>query len=254
MLPTHVLSARLHSAVDFLKSPLGAFLLAVAGIALAVYATWFNEKKTEVSVTLLVASNVLNDQAAVPSLEVRFQGSPLDPRKTPLKVALVRIWNSGDTTIRQADYDPKELLGFRIPSATLLWVGLDQSSSDYLSRNAVPKSSGGDTVTLPPVIFEPKDVVLVKVIAVQSQPGPLEVKPLGKVAGAASITERITVRHPAGYIEAFRTPTEDRIRRSFALFVLIAAFLNLFFVLIRDWRRKRKAQTQSPQREPTSGG
>ena len=240
--------------MDFLKSPLGAFVLAVIGIGLAVYSTWYNEKKTELSIAILVASDVLNEQATVPGLEIRFDGRPLDQSKTPLKVALVRLWNSGDTTIRHADYDPNAPVGFRAENATVLWAALEQTTSDYLSKNASPKVQDTSSVVLPPVILEPKDVVSVKIIALQSQAGPLVVKPIGKVAGAGEITERITVRHPAGYIEAFRTPTEDKFHRYWSAFLVLASSVNLLVVLLLDWRKKSRARQSAQQPQGSGSG
>jgi hypothetical protein len=239
---------RATATIDFLKAPLGAFLLAAVGIALAIYSTWYNDKTTEISVAELLSSDVLNEHAAVPALEFTFQGKTLDPRKTPVKVALIRIWNTGDTTIRQPDYDTRTPVGFRVENATILWHTIESATTPYLTENTQPKLAKENEVSISPVILEPKDAIIIKIIALQTQSGKLVVKPFGKVAGAPDITERITVRHPAGYIEAFRTPTEDKLRKYWAAFVLIAALLNLIIVLVRDWRTKLKARRASTVR------
>ena len=240
---------RVTASIDFLKSPLGAFLLTVASIALAVYSTWYNDKKTEVSVTELLSSDVLNENATVPTLEFRFQGKIIDPLKTPIKVALVRIWNSGDTTIRQADYDTRTPVGFRIENATILWHTIESATTSYLSENAQPKLLKDNEVAVSSVILEPKDEIVIKILAFQTQVGNLVIKPFGKVAGASDITERITVRHPTGYIQTFRTPTEDKLHRYGAAFILAAALLNLIVALIRDWLTKLKAQRASTSKQ-----
>ena len=235
---------RVTATVDFLKSPLGAFFLAAVGIALAVYSTWYNDKKTEVSVAEILSSDVLSEHATIPTLEFTFQGKPLDPRKTPVKVALIRVWNSGDTTIRQPDYDTRTPVGFRVENATILWHTVESATTQYLAENTQPRLVKNNEVAILPVILEPKDAIVIKIIALQTQSGKLVIKPFGKVAGAPDITERITVRHPTGYIEAFRTPTEDKLHSYWPGFILVAALLNLIVVLVRDWRTKLKTKTR----------
>jgi hypothetical protein len=230
------------AALEFLKSPLGAFVLAVAGLVLGIYSAWYNDKKTEVSVAELLSSDVLTEHASIPTLEISFQGKTLDPQKTPLKVALVRIWNSGETTIRQPDYDSKSPVGFRVENSNILWLSLESATSPYLSANARPTLAKTNEVVLPQVILEPKDAIVIKLIALQEQAGKMSIMPFGKIAGAPDITERLTIRSPAGYIEEFRTPTEDKVHRYWSAFVMLAALINLVVVLIRDWRAKLKAR------------
>jgi hypothetical protein len=249
-LPQHF-KLRLTEAIDFLKSPLGAFVLAAVGIALAVYATWFNEKNTELSVTVLLETDVVNTEYPVPDLEVIFRGERLDPVKTPLKTVFIRIWNSGENTIRNTDYDPYAPVGFTLPSGKILWLRLERASNDYLTQKIQARQVDANSVVIAPVIFEPGDSVLLKGILLQQQSAAVSVGPFGKVAGAADVTERLTIRHPAGYVQAFRTPNEDRWHLMGITALLGLLVLNLLVVLVRDWRRKLLAKRTSIQ-EPSN--
>lgn len=250
------LRERATQTVDFLKSPLGAFLLAVVGIVLAVYATWFNDKKTELSVTVLLETEIVNSEFPVPDLEVVFRGERLDPVKTPLKTIFVRIWNSGDTTIRTTDYDQNAPVGFKLPSSKLLWLKLEHASNEYLTQKLQAKQLDENLVVIAPVILEPNDSVLLKGILLQQQKSPVAIRPFGKVAGATDVTERLTIRHPAGYIEGFRTPNENRWHLIGITTLIGFLVLNLLITLVRDWKKKlrtKKASMQTPSNQGKGG-
>ena len=242
---------RITEAVDFFKSPLGAFVIAVVGIVLAIYATWFNDKRTEVSVAVQLASDVVNVGGTVPELELVFRGIRLDPSKTPLKVVLIRVWNSGETTIRHADYDPNAPVGFRLVEGEILSLSLERASNDYLTRTARTSVQSDGTVSISPLILEPKDYIILKGILLQPKIGPVSVQPFGKVAGAAGVTERLTSRHPAGYIDGFPTPNEDRWRRIGVALLLASLFGYLIVVLVLDWRKKLRSRHLRPPAQDT---
>lgn len=237
---------RLTEAIDFFKSPLGAFVLALVGIVLSIYATWFNDKRTEVSVAIQLASDVVNVGGADSDLELVFRGVRLDPSKTPLKVVLVRVWNSGETTIRNADYDPNAPVGFRLLEGEILSFSIERASNDYLTRTARTTLQSDGTVSISPLILEPKDYILLKGMLLQPKDGPVSIQPFGKVAGAAGVTERLVSRHPAGYIEGFPTPNEDRWRRVGVTLFLASLFGYLMVILVLDWSRRLRSKHLKP--------
>ena len=232
-----------------LKSPLGAFLLAILGLVLSIYATWFNDKKTELSVAEMANSAVLSEHAAIPTLEIRFRGEAVDQKATPLRVLLIGVWNSGETTVRQSDFDINAPVGFRVEGGTPLFAAVEQASSDYLRMASEPTLGSDSIVRLKPAIFEPKDSVTIKVLVLQNPNATVTVKPVGKVAGSPEVVERTVIWHPAGYIQGYQTAGEMTFRKYFAGFIIGASSLNFLFALIAKYRARRQKPSSASRED-----
>ena len=246
---------RIATALDFLKSPIGALLLALLGLILAIYTGWFNDKKTELSVVVEASSTVISQSASLPGLEIRLDGQAIDQSKTPMQELLVGIWNSGDTTIRQVDFDPSAPVGFRVEGGRVVHVALEKASNSCLKGTVKPARGDDNAVTLNSAIFEPRDSVTVKVLILQGAGSRVSISPLGKIAGTPEVVERIVVWHPAGYPQGARTKGEVQSQKYFAAFVMAFAALNLVIAIgVRLFRRRRDTRDTDDRAPPPSDG
>ena len=245
---------RLHEIVKTLvadaKSPAGALLIGLIGVALAVYATWFNDKRVSLSLAVHTNSSLVSELAPSPSLELVFNGTTFNPARTPLRVLLVRIWNDGDTTIRANDFDPQAPIGFRVQQGRFLYADLEQASTEYLKSSAKVSLSGQDSVAVAPVILEPGDAVFIKALLLHESGQVPVVKPMGKVAGATSVTELFPVSRIAGRVEGYISSTERLWNVLGVVAIALLAAGNFGYSLIQAKRRKQADPNSSA---PSSG-
>jgi len=237
--------------IEFGTSPRGAFVLAMLGVLLSLYALWAADKKTEISQALILRTPVINQGANAPKLELVFEGRRIDPSTEFFNVALIRVWNSGETTIRVSDYDPNTPLGFSVLNAQIVSVGLEHASNEYLAAAAKPQLAPNELVQIPAVILEPRDALLYKLYVLQRKNEELQLKPTGKVAGLASVAEMRPLRVGGdGPIKEFVPKAGLFIPRNVILAFAALLLANLARALLNEYKRFKAGQRPSAG-EPT---
>ena len=242
------LRLKLDQVVDFGKSPLGALAIGALGVALAIYATWFNEKKPALAYALAISSPVLSQFADNENLTLLFNGSPIDIVKTPLEVVYVRLWNSGDTTFRPPDFDAKSSIGVAVAGGSVLRATVSSASNDYLKGTLVATLADQVRITIPPAILEPGDSFVVKALVQKGSPSSrITIRPFGKVAGVTEFDEFYphTAGEP-GLIIEYRSVSRSRLILFGAIALAVGPRL-LSFSLVeetpsRSNRTKRAAE------------
>jgi hypothetical protein len=235
----HLLRLRLKilSLIEYGKSPAGAFAIALIGIVLAVYATWFNDKKPSLAYAIALEATLVSRHAAGEGVTVSVGGQSVDVETTPLVALYVRLWNSGDTTFRPPDFDQKAPLGIRISGGKVLRASIDSATADYLKANLAASLSADGAVTVPAAILEPQDAFVIKALVLKTQKsGSLQVKPLGKIAGVPNFDEFYA--HTAGDPELiidYRSKTTTK----YVLITVAALTILNFGISVSRWIRRR---------------
>jgi len=233
---------KLNAAVEYAKSPSGAFAIALLGVALAVYATWFNDKKPSMAYAVALQTPVLSPLAGSDGLTIQLDGRALDVARTPLIALFVRFWNSGDTTFRVSDFDNGFPVGFTIGTGKVLRAEVVAASSEYLRKSLTKVGVEGRKVVVSPSILEPGDSFVVKALILKDEPNTdIKVQPIGKVAGVQTFEEFYPVSAEAPEIIInYRSKSASRVL--LILFMVVAAIgvLNFAYALYRKLRSESK--------------
>lgn len=188
------------------------FALAVFGAGMAVYTFGYQEaKRTEVSAAIWKAEDVIAELASGLDIQVLVGGQPVREAQTKLRVSWVRIWNSGDFTVRSTDFDSRAPVGFALNGLPIA-IDVPYASTSYLKDNIQPKIVDG-RIAIQPVTLEPDESVMVRVVYARPAADADEIEPFGKLSGTGGVEKRIAVRHPAGYLEGYFTPKQLSLRR-----------------------------------------
>jgi len=164
---------------------LGFILAAVFG-AVSLYTEFWRHNSALLEYQLLSNTPVIDVREKLPELEVIYQKQDIAKNGRALSVLLVRIINRGSVNILISDYDTKAPLGMIIRGATVLRAELASASSSYLARVVAVHVQNTSVITLEPVILEPGEWYLVKLLVLHradTQPSALA---QGKIAGMRS--------------------------------------------------------------------
>ena len=159
---------------------LAGTVLGVVGIVLTIWA--LQEKQSKVGFVVTNESNVLDVHTSVPDLQIYFRGQNVQAQNLNLRVVTVRIENSGDVDILQAQYAQEQLWGFEIEPGTIVEARVTGGSSTYLYRATRP-TVNGDSVTLPKVILERDRSVTLELLVLHQKGVNPSIRPFGKIAG-----------------------------------------------------------------------
>ena len=129
---------------------------------------------------------VLNVREKLPDLEVLYQGLDIAKSGKTLSVLLVRVVNRGAANLLNTHYDGRAPVGIFVGDGTLIRGELSATSNDYLAK-AARLSVSDSTVTFEPVILEPGEWFLVKLLVLHGAGTQPSVASRGKIAGMHDI-------------------------------------------------------------------
>jgi len=95
------------------------WVVAVFSMALTVYLFYAGQQKPAIEARV-VSGLVLNRTTPVEGLKISFNGTDLDSARKNISLVTVLVRNCGNTTIRQADFDPDHRFGMNITNGVLL--------------------------------------------------------------------------------------------------------------------------------------
>lgn len=229
------------AAIEYGKTPSGSLVIAVVGLVLAIYATWFNDRTPGIGYALSFERSVMTEYAIGENISLSIDGRTVDVERAPLAVLFVRLWNCGDTTFRPPDFDPKWPLGIKISGGSVLKAKVDFTSNDYLRGTLTATLLSDRSITVPPAILEPKDSFVIKAIVQKDSPSArLVVRPIGKLAGITSYEEFYprTAGDPEFVIDYRSVPKTRWIFFGGISIIIFLAFANM----LNQWIRKRHSR------------
>jgi hypothetical protein len=155
----------------------------VVGLIALVLTVWaLQEKHPSVGFVVTNESNVFDVHTSVPDLQISFRGQNVQAQNLNLRVITVRIENSGDVDILQAQYAQEQLWGFEVEPGTIVEARVIGSTSSYLLRASRPTVSG-DSVILPKVILERGRSVTLDLLVLHQKDVNPSIRAFGKIAG-----------------------------------------------------------------------
>src|SRR6266700_1959173 len=175
-------------------------ILAIVGFGIAIYQTWFQERRPALTFEIVSNATVLDVHTPVKGLEIIYLGENLRATKQELRLMIVRMTNSGQTYISKKDYDEAAPLGFRVLHAKLLEAPVITSQRNYLSEYLKISQVRPDKLIFSPVILDPNDSVQIQYLAVAPAGQTPTIEPFGKVAGVKALelvdTEQVAQKKP----------------------------------------------------------
>lgn len=172
---------------DFVKSPGVMAILAIAGFAFGIYATYFYEKRPALAFEIISNASVYDVRENLSKLDISYAGQNLRAENKTLRLISLRILNSGQTTISKGDYDESEPLGFFVKNGKILEIPKFFGSNDYLNRNIKPILSSESAVKIEPIIIDVGEYIEAQALVLTSEGTIPSIEPLGKIAGIKHI-------------------------------------------------------------------
>lgn len=161
-------------------------ILAIVGFGLAIYTGFFYEKRGELTILVDAVSRVFDVYQPVGGLEISYAGENLRTTKKALWIVSFTVINSGNAEIRKGDYDDQVPFGLQFMEGEVVETPTIKTKVEYLSHN-LKVTTKRNSVSLSPVIFEPRDEVQISVLLLGSETTKPTIVPMGKIAGIRSI-------------------------------------------------------------------
>ena len=76
------------------------------------------EKRPEVTIDIVSESNVLDIHKALSNLSILYRGEDIQKERLNLRIFTINVVNTGQTDIRQGDFDEEQPWGIQIDNAT----------------------------------------------------------------------------------------------------------------------------------------
>ncbi|MEZ6071369.1 MAG: hypothetical protein R3C10_14130 [Pirellulales bacterium] len=244
--------------------------ITIVGLPLTVYFGVFYIRPSEVTIEVLTQTPVLDVREDAEQFEITYRNHKLDPLQRELALLIVRISNTGRTTILESNFDTDDPFGYRVANSAIAVPPLAiAASNDRLKNLALQLDLGiypddGESlspnsksdVVIPPFIFEPGEYFEHKMLIVHDRNVHPQIEPLGKIAGIRELLVREANDDSQSSFSwnaiADASASTHILRILFyACVVLMTAFAaNLFYVAFlvcrgivlisrRDWLRRR---------------
>ncbi len=232
----------------FAWSFLGFVLAAVFG-AFAVYTEFYRSRAAKLTFDVLANTPVLSTHEDVPALRIFYRDIDIRQTKQSLSVLAIRIQNDGDSDILNVHYDTREPVGLTVSSGHILEPRVTVTTSEYLRRNAKCTPVGDSSLAFEPVILEPGEFYVVRLLVLHPEGVHPQVRAQGKVAGVRQI--EVVHSFSAGRAPGLlaRALSGDSAVQAVRLPSYAAAMLTLLALvigaaasvgtLVGTWRRRR---------------
>lgn len=163
----------------FAWSLVGTFL-AVVGLVYAYISV--QEKRPELSLTLMSEVNVLDVHAPLRDLDITFQNQNIQQQNLNLRIVTIRLENTGDVDILQGQYDQQQSWGFEIKPGRVVEARMVGANDPYLRRSLQPQLRN-DSIVLNKVILERRKHVDFAVTLLHPKQVEPSLHSFGKIAG-----------------------------------------------------------------------
>lgn len=230
------------------RTPIGIIGLAV-GVAFGVYSC-SHQASPKLEFEPLSNSPVLDVKENLPELEVLYRGQDIAKANLSLTDLVLRIVNRGDAQILKSYYDERDPVRIEIGNATIIKAELAGASSEYLERTAAPTGLDQKNIWLAPVILEPAQYYVLKILLLHPAGRAPSIAIGGKVAGQRLLTIQMIGSAPdtPSFVEAsFGGSVWVQLARAVAYFVggiLLVIILGTSLAFVTDsfakWRRKKR--------------
>jgi hypothetical protein len=211
------------------------FILTVFSVFFAFY-TFYYTKETKITFEITNQTNVLDILKPVNNLFITFQGDDIQKNNINLRSVTIKIENTGEQNILEADYDSRNIFGFKINKGEVIEAKLVGSNSEFLEQNINIQVVQPDTIKLEKIIFESNNYVLIEILVIHQKDNTPEIVPIGKIAGIDKMTVSSTssVRPDKPFwVQTLEGPILVQISRAgFYLIAFILGFILFMYTLL----------------------
>ena len=162
-------------------------IFSLIGTLVTIYA-YFIDQKIDLNYEIVANTNVLDFNADINKLEVKYDSTDLKQTKENLRIFTIKIINSGTKDILKELYDDNDLLGIKLTSGKIIEKPvIIKTSSDYLKRNLKVTNYDANKLNFAKVILESDDYFLIKLLVLHKKGIDPKIQSLGKIAGIKKI-------------------------------------------------------------------
>jgi hypothetical protein len=167
---------------------------AVVAFAVPVFLSVFfglaalDKRDAGMAYEILNTIDVLDVRTPVEDLKITFRGEDIQQGNLNLRIYSIRVMNTGETDILQSHYDSNEVWGLQVSDGKVIEARPTISSSDYLSRKAIPGLIGDDLVEFPKTILEEGEFFAFDMLVLHVKGQTPVISPRGKIAGIDEIS------------------------------------------------------------------
>lgn len=223
----------------------------LATVVMGILALWITTRQAEPAIrfTILQESNVLDLHQPVKDLAISYRGEDIQAQNKNLRIITVRAENTGDTDIRQGDYDQNQAWGLEVCDAEIVErPKVVDSNSDYILENLRPQVDKAGVIEFRKIIFERGKFFVIEFQVLHELANRPRIQAVGKITGIQEqpvILATAQQAEPGLWHKVFWGETSVQIARALAFLVaavvLVAGVLVLIaFVMERRDRRKRR--------------
>lgn len=160
------------------------FLVGIFGLAFTYYSIFIYKVKPEIKFEILTNTNIIDLKENLSNLEIFYNNKKINKSKQNLRIITIKIVNSGNMDITKNLYEVEEPWGFTIKNANIIEIPkLLDASSQYLKNHIKLNLDTLNKVTISPIIFDQKDFILLKVLAISDSTLEPFLVPTGKISG-----------------------------------------------------------------------
>jgi len=160
-------------------------MIAVAGLAYAIYSNQSNKKYSEITFQELSTTSVIEINERLPELKIMYKEKDLLSTDEEININEYRIENTGTINIKQGDYEPNTNWGIEFNNCRLLIEPeIKAASADYVGDNfkkLITDSLG--RILFPKSLFDSRDYVDIKLLTIKKRAENSEMKLFGKISG-----------------------------------------------------------------------
>ncbi len=162
-------------------------LIGLIGTGVTIYA-FLQEKNVDLRYEIIANTNVLDFNAEISKLEVKYDSTNLKQTKENLRIFTLKIVNNGNQNILKEFYDENDPVGLQLSSGKIIEKpDIIQVSNDYLERNAKIEDYNYHRIKFSQVILESGEYYIVKLLVLHKTDSIPEIISFGKIAGQTKI-------------------------------------------------------------------
>ena len=155
-------------------------LLGLIGMVFAVYSTYVATPKLSMEIVSRIDLLRANE---IGGMDLTYKGVKLGTNQT-VTMLLVKVCNDGNAALRKSAY--LSPIGLQIDGGSIIQGSLASTSNAYLEKN-VQITNSSEQVTFPPIVLEPHDFFLLKLLVLHSYQTNLSFHAFGILVGARTI-------------------------------------------------------------------
>lgn len=220
-----------------------ATIFTLIAALISIYVYFFDEKEINLQYEIVSNTNVLDFNADVTKLEVKYDSTNLKQTNQNLRIFTVKIINNGNQDLLIEHYDSKDPIGLKLDTGEVIESPeLIQSSSDYIKRNLKITKDKNGGFKFSQIILEPNEYYLLKLLVLHKKGEVPKIKSYGKIAGQKEIliTNTVDVSENKSLVRTvFEGNIWAQLLKSISYFLMTLITILFFAISISEFQSFR---------------